>query len=207
MSLNPTKTKSMLLTMRQKHQNTCSYLTLLVKSELIEQVSEHRLLGVIIDNKLTWKQHIELLCKGLAKNIYLMSRLKKYSNSLALKLFFYGHIMSHIDYASIVWDGSSENNLKPLYSLYKRAIKLIVPNPTLNLNEKLASMNLLPLKSKLMFNKCLQMHKSLFDKAPMYLMTTVRNALSGRSNGSRNYIMLLPKPRIDLFKYSLYIQV
>ena len=122
MALNPTKTKSMLLTARQKHQNTCSNLTLLVKSELIEQVSEHRLLGVIIDNKLTWKQHIELLCKRLAKNIYLMSRLKKYSNSLALKLFFYGHIMSHIDYASIVWDGSSENNLKPLYSLYKLSL-------------------------------------------------------------------------------------
>ena len=110
--------------------------------------------------------------------------------------------MPHIDYVSVVWDGSSGNNLKHLCSLYKRSINLLSLDPSKKLEENLISMNLLPLKSRFIFNKCVLMHKSLHYKAPIYLQLSFCNSRSSRFNQSRNNVILLPKPRIDLFKTS-----
>ena len=36
------------------------------------------------------------------------------------------HIQSRIDYASTLWDSASESLLKPLKSLHRRAVKIIL---------------------------------------------------------------------------------
>ncbi len=52
MLLNPEKTKSMVVATRQKHQCGIPLLRLLLNSQVIEQVSEHCHLGVILDDQL-----------------------------------------------------------------------------------------------------------------------------------------------------------
>ena len=55
MSLNPSKTNYMILTTRQKRQILSTPpVQLLVGNKQLHEVSEHKLLGVIIDNNLTW---------------------------------------------------------------------------------------------------------------------------------------------------------
>ena len=64
MSLNPSKTDYMILTTRQKRQILSSPpVQLLVGNKQLSKVSEHKLLGVIIDNNLTRGPHIRYLCK------------------------------------------------------------------------------------------------------------------------------------------------
>ena len=58
MILHPAKTKSMLLTTRQKRQLRLLHLNLSLKDSHIEQVDEHRHLGVIIDDEFSWRPHI-----------------------------------------------------------------------------------------------------------------------------------------------------
>ena len=53
MILHPSKTKSMLLASRQKHQ-----LRLSLKDSHIEQVHEHRHLGVMFDDEFSWRPHM-----------------------------------------------------------------------------------------------------------------------------------------------------
>ena len=40
-------------------------------------------------------------------------------------MFYYAHIMSHINYASPIWDGAAEVHLKKVDSLHRRAAKII----------------------------------------------------------------------------------
>ena len=49
MVINPIKTKSMTIVTRQKHQLSPLPLDLVLNGAKIDQVSEHRLLGIIID--------------------------------------------------------------------------------------------------------------------------------------------------------------
>ena len=79
-SLNPEETKSMVITTRQEHQRGVPPLSLLLKSPAIERVSEHRHLGVIIDDQLKWQAHVNCITNTVAKNVYLLSRLRHFSN-------------------------------------------------------------------------------------------------------------------------------
>ena len=80
------------------------------------------------------------------------------------------HIQSCIDYASTLWDSASESLLKPLKSLHRRAIKIILLKHTSLTNEDYKNTTLLPLKAWLMCNKARFMHTILSGKAPTYLL-------------------------------------
>ena len=55
MLTTPVKTKSMIITTRQKHQLSDLSLRLSLDGQNIENVTEHRLLGLIVDNKFRWQ--------------------------------------------------------------------------------------------------------------------------------------------------------
>ena len=54
MILHPAKTKSMLLTTRQKHRLRPLHLNLSLTDSPTEEAHEHRHLGVIIDDEYVW---------------------------------------------------------------------------------------------------------------------------------------------------------
>ena len=57
MVINPIKTKSMTIATRQKHQLSLIPLDLILNGAKTDPVSEHRLLGITIDNKLRWDSY------------------------------------------------------------------------------------------------------------------------------------------------------
>ena len=90
-------------------------------------------------------------------------------DSDARKIFFQAHLLSHINYASTVWSGTSEVHLKKFNSLHKGAVNLILPDQSLSTMEKINKLNILPLHKQLKFNRCVTMFKMHTGKAPPYL--------------------------------------
>ena len=89
MALHPLKSKCMLITTRQKYQLQPLPLNLYLDSNKIEQVQEHKVLGVIIDAHLSWSSHVNYICKRLSQNVFLLSKLRFYVDITALKTFFF----------------------------------------------------------------------------------------------------------------------
>ena len=87
MVINSKKTHSMTIATRQNHQLLPLSFDLLLHGVKVEQLAEHRLLGIITDNKLRWDTHTDTLCKTLAKRVVLLSKLKYIVDSDTLKLF------------------------------------------------------------------------------------------------------------------------
>ena len=172
----------------------------MIGRQQLHEVSEHKLLGVTIDNYLTWGPQIRDLCKSTAKRVYQSAKIKNFLSFHARKTFFQAHIQSCIDYASTLWDSASESLLKPLKSLHRRAIKIILLKHTSLTNEDYKNTTLLPLKARLMYNKARFMHKMLSGKATTYLLEKVSINHYSR-NCSRK--LNVPTPRLDLFKSSL----
>ena len=73
MVINPIKTKSMTIATRQKHQLSPLPLDLVLNGATIDQVSEHRLLGITIDDQLRWNSHINNVCKTVSRRVFLLS--------------------------------------------------------------------------------------------------------------------------------------
>jgi retron-type reverse transcriptase len=198
MVLHPGKTKSMAIATRQKHQIQPLTLNLYSNSCMIEQVNEHKVLGITFDQTLSWKSHIDSLCKRLAQNLFLLGQLKFFLNSHALKTFFHAHIMCHINYASTIWSGASNNNLTKLNSLHRRAVKLISDTPLVSTDQKLKNLKILPLNKQFDFNTAVLMFKVKNNMAPPYLQSLLTPSTD--RYGSDRY--LCPKTRVDIFKSS-----
>ena len=76
MDINPIKTKSVTIATGQKLQLSPSPLDLVVNRAKIDQVTEHRLLGITIHNKLRWDSHTNNVCKTVSRRVFLLSKLR-----------------------------------------------------------------------------------------------------------------------------------
>ena len=102
----------MTVTTRQKHQISPLILDLTLGKDKIEQVQQHKMLGLWIDSELNWQYHITALIKRLSKNVFLLSQLKKYTTTKHLKIFFDAQIISYLNFFSPTLDGCSGELLK-----------------------------------------------------------------------------------------------
>ena len=165
-------------------------------------MSEHCLLGIIIDNKLRWDSHTNNACKTVSRRIFLLSKLRYIVDVDTRKLFFNAHIKPHVDYVSVMWDGCSDVLKKRLNSLHRRAVKLIFPDTTLTSDQKLKKMRIMSLQKQLEYDKGLFIYRVFSNEAPEYISNLYTHTTSRYSN-SRNIHLSLPRPRIDIFKTSI----
>ena len=201
MRINASKTKSMVLSTRQKHLCSNPTLNLTLNGEYVSQVSEHRLLGITIDEALSWQPHVEQLTKKLSKNLYLLSQLKHVITQEARELFYNAHIKSHIDYASVIWDGCSQNVMKQINSLHRRAAKLILFHTDLSTDEKMVQLEMPCLANHHCITKAILMFKIVnTPDTPKYLQEMFSSCCSPYPS-MRNRLFE-PRPRIDLYMSS-----
>ena len=199
MSLNEKKTKYMIVTTRQKRQNLKGVTPpLFIQNKQIDEVQAHKLLGITLDNNLTWSSHIRTLCKTVSQKIFQLSKIKHFLDLESRKHFYYAHIQSCIDYASTLFDTCSANTLKPLSRLHKRAIKVILLKSSSPVFSDYNYLRILPLTNQFRLNKAVLMYRIMNDLAPPTLSARFQINQSRYTNS-----ILITKPRIDLVKTSL----
>ena len=94
MTLNSSKTKVMLVTTNQKRQRlNKENLDLNFQNEPLNTISNDKILGVFVDNNLTWTDHIKHLTKKIASSIWLLS---KSSYPMITEFSFISHTSNHI---------------------------------------------------------------------------------------------------------------
>ena len=126
-----------------------------------------------------------------------MSKVKHFLNFHARKLFFHAHIQACLDYGSTLLDSACVSTLKPLVSLHRRALKLILLKFSPLTDADYKTLCILPLKLRFELNKGPFMFKIMFGSAPAYLKQLF---LVNRSRGMNKISIMIP--RIDLFKSS-----
>lgn len=93
--------------------------------KILKEVFSNKFLGVHIDHKLSWGDHISIVCRKVAKNIGILSKLKHYLPQHILKTLYQTLVVPHFSYCSIIWSGTRDTNLKPLIILQKKAVRHI----------------------------------------------------------------------------------
>ena len=96
-----------------------------IGSTTISWVHHTRLLGIIIDHKLTWSKHLSDLKRNFSKKLNL---LKKYSflKRRALLDLYFKVILPSVTYGIIVWGGcNNSNHIQALETLHRRAARII----------------------------------------------------------------------------------
>lgn len=91
----------------------------------IEEVSETKFLGVIIDNRLSWIPHIENLHKKLKLATGVLSRIKHNIPTENLKSIYHALFESHMTYCITVFGGVSNVHLEKLFRTQKHCIRIL----------------------------------------------------------------------------------
>ena len=89
------------------------------------QVDNTKFLGLYIDKDLTWKTHINYLCKILSRNTGVLSKLKEYFPTHILLSLYQTLIAPNLNYGILAWGNSSKFLLDSLLRIQKRAIRII----------------------------------------------------------------------------------
>ena len=96
-----------------------------INNKIIKRVSQTKFLGVIIDDKLSWKPHILSLNKKLSSACGRIYRIKKCLPESLYKQIYHSLFESHLGYAISVWGGITNNQLKPLFITQKKCIRIL----------------------------------------------------------------------------------
>ena len=109
MILNSSKTKVMLVRTNQKQQRLSNdNLDLKFNNETLDMISNDKILGVFVDNNLTWSDHIKYLTKKIVSSTWLLSKIKKFLSQDHIIQFYKSYIQLHMYFCSIVWGSSSD---------------------------------------------------------------------------------------------------
>ncbi len=126
-NINIDKTKAMLISSQPKRALISSNKPdLKINDYLIQYSNEERLLGVTVDNTLSWSAQISNTIKKCNSLLYLLGRVKLYLDISSRKLFFNAYILPHLDYCCTIWGNCNDELLNQVIKFQKRAARLIL---------------------------------------------------------------------------------
>ena len=118
LSLNVEKTKCMTFHTCQKK---IELLQLSIDGKPIDHVKYFKFLGILFDENLTWKCHINMVTNKLSKVIGILNRLKHVYPQNALLSIYHSLFATHLNYGLLLW-GTHVNRVS---KLQKKAVRIM----------------------------------------------------------------------------------
>ena len=113
LSLNTDKTKYVLFHEAKSKVNLPLVLPDLFINEVkIIRENSLKFVGVMINNKLTWKTHVELVENKISKSVVILFKANHSLNSKSLRSTYFALVHQYINYANIAWASTNKTYLK-----------------------------------------------------------------------------------------------
>ena len=152
LTLNVAKTNCMLVSNRANDAN-CP--TILLNNSPLQFKSSVKFLGIVIDNKLNFSEHIKTIKNKLSKNVGILNRLKKFVPPETLRNLYFSLLYPYLNYCVIIWGGTFATHIHPIKILQKRAIRIINRVPALtHSNPLFLQSKILKLEDNYKFRVC-----------------------------------------------------
>ena len=127
LSINVSKTVAMVIA---PHSRACQGLPtgvrLLLQNEEVKLVSQTRLLGIVIDDSLSWSPHVDSICKKVGRKIGALRRTYRQLTPTARRQFFVSVIQPDLEYAaSATIPFMPTGQQDRLLALWKKAVRCL----------------------------------------------------------------------------------
>ena len=100
-------------------------LNLVIDGSVFRRVKTTKFLGVLMDDKLSWKPHIEALNCKLKSACGRIYRIKNCLPAELYKQIYQTLFESHLTFAISVWGGVSHRTIEPIFVTQKRCIRML----------------------------------------------------------------------------------
>ena len=151
---------------------------------LLSRVFVTKFLGVHMDSKLDWNDHINIVRNKIAKNVSVM---KHVLTSSALYSLYCTLGMPHLTYCCEVWGNNYKTRIHSLFILQKRAIRICLNTDykchTKPLFYQLRSLNVF---DTIDFNSLVFMYKAFHNLLPTSLLSYFKKVNDSHNHNTRN---------------------
>ena len=100
-------------------------ITIKIHKKAVSEKDQIKYLGVILDSTLTWKAHIDKICKTISRTIGVLYKIRPYVNLKILKTLYYSLVYPHLMYAIEIWGSAVNTHLNNILLLQKRIVRMI----------------------------------------------------------------------------------
>ena len=121
LSLNESKTQHMFFG-NKPLQNIN---TIELNNNKVCQVQHFKLLGITIDDKLKWNEHINVVNQRVARALFAINKIKKCLPKAHLKMLYHAIVYPHLTYGISLWGAASEVHKSQLKITQKKIIRTI----------------------------------------------------------------------------------
>ena len=121
------------------HLLVCNHDQLFVTlgNEKIVSTNSVELLGVTIDNKLNFTDHVSELCKNGNQKLHALARISKYLEKDKLRIIMKTFIQSQFNYCPLVWMFHNRTLNHKINKLHERALRIVYKSENLTFQELL----------------------------------------------------------------------
>ena len=173
-----------------------------VDNHVIERVEKTKFLGVFIDQKMNWSEHINYTAGKVSRNIGIILKARKFVTKKSLLGLYYTFIYPYLNYCCTVWGNAASSFITRLHVLQKRIVRIISGKPKLTPSLNLfKNLRILPIQQLTKFKLSIFCAKQKLNKLPPALDNFLYN-VSGihtyDTKSSHDYYVVTPRTQYAL---------
>ena len=149
----------------------------------IPVTKEFDLLGITIDNKLKFDNHVAKICRKVSQQIAVLKRMKKMLPFETRRDLYLAFILPHFNYCSETWNFCSKSAADKLERLNECAIRFVFRDKYTSYSELLNALGLSSLRQQRLI------------KITLSIFNAIHNSLTPKSIQDLIDILSLPKPK------------
>ena len=102
----------------------------IIRNSSISPVTSAKFLGIIIDNRLNFSEHVRYTCNKISKTIGIMKRLSSFVPAAVLRTLYNSNSLAlpYLTYGVELWGAAGKVNIDKMKSVQIRSLKLFAPN-------------------------------------------------------------------------------
>ena len=137
MQANPDKFQYMIISSR----DTASQDLCINGNVRLSPASHVKALGVTIDNRLNFTEHVSSLCTKAARQLNALSRISRYLDETSRAIIYNSFVASNFSHCPLVWHFCGKGNNDKLEKIQERALKIIYRNYSMSYQDLLDMSN------------------------------------------------------------------
>ena len=147
-----------------------------IGDHILERKSQGKFLGIILDEKLCFTEHIDYLANKISKLTGLLCKLKAFFPGEILKNLYQALIYPYYNYCILAWGAANKGALQPLLLYQKKLVRIITNSDFYAHTDPLfKQLRILKLEDLFMYHTQLFMYKTVvLDKYP-----EIKNSILG----------------------------
>ena len=99
--------------------------TIIIDSKNIELVQTFKFLGIVLDSKRNFKNHLEYTRSEISKSMGILYETRSFLTKNALRNPYYSFVYPYLIYGSEVWGYIKKTALDPLLKVQKKIVRII----------------------------------------------------------------------------------